>query len=846
MSQPVRFSLVVAASAEARLSGAEAVIERAPAGARVLVVGVTRGASDDLVRRIAARRPATFGLMRLGLTQLAARAAAPWLAARCVAPATALGLDAIAARAVDDARRAAPLDYLEPVAVTPGFARALSGTLRELGGSGVSPEAVGGAPASGPDVARLLRAHDAALARAGAVDRASLFSAAASELTAHPFADIVVVLDVPAEDPATARLLAACAGGAREAVVTVPRHDRRSRAALEQAGGVVVDLPEAGATALDRLRAHLFDRTLTPVEAALDESLHVWSAPGEGRETVEMARRLVDEGRRGVRFDEMAVLLRAPEAYASLLEQACRRAGVPVWFERGTERPDPAGRAWLALMACAAEGLSASRFAEYLSLGQVPRDGPAPEPRAYVTADEDPFGRGDDRGREPGMTAAGAQASGGSGSADDTLRAPWRWERLLVDAAVVGGDPARWTRRLEGLAASLELQAVEAARRDGDPDSPRAAGLRSARAELDRLGAFAVPVVEALAGWPRAALWGDWLERFNALAPLVLRVPDRVQRVFADLRPMAAIGPVALDEVRRVLGERLLNLNVAPADHRYGKVFVGTPEQARGRRFRVVFLPALAERLFPQRPREDPLLLDARREQVSPDLARQDDRLAAERGQLSLAVGAATERLYISYPRIEVGEGRVRVPSLYALEIMRAATGRIPPHENLEAWARATGQASLAWPAPPNPAQAIDEQEHDLAVLRQLLDRPPGEVRGHAHYLLKLNEALRRSVVDRWARGARRWSPNDGLVRVTPLTAPMLAAQRLTVRPFPCPRCNATRRARTSSCWLASSACSRGWIRRRSSRWTRSPAGACSTRCRRGACARSRAAGPCR
>ena len=38
----------------------------------------------------------------------------------------------------------------------------------------------------------------------------------------------------------------------------------------------------------------------------------------------------------------------------------------------GTKVPDPSGRAFLALLACASEGLSARRFSEYLSLGQVP------------------------------------------------------------------------------------------------------------------------------------------------------------------------------------------------------------------------------------------------------------------------------------------------------------------------------------------------------------------------------------------------------------------------------------------------------------------------------------------
>jgi ATP-dependent helicase/DNAse subunit B len=214
-------------------------------------------------------------------------------------------------------------------------------------------------------------------------------------------------------------------------------------------------------------------------------------------------------------------------------------------------------------------------------------------------------------------------------------------------------------------------------------------------------------------------------------------------------------------------------------------VFVGTPDQARGRSFRVVFVPGLAERMFPQKPREDPLLLDALRTEGQTGLPTQRQRLEAERLLLQLAAGAASERLYVSYPRIELAESRARVPSFYALDVMRAVSGLVPDHEWLEDRARAAGNATLAWPAPQAPEQAIDDQEHDLAVLRRLLDEPDRDaVKGHAHYLLKLNECLRRSVIDRWARGEARWSPSDGLTRVSRDTAAVLATQRLTARPY--------------------------------------------------------------
>ena len=42
-----------------------------------------------------------------------------------------------------------------------------------------------------------------------------------------------------------------------------------------------------------------------------------------------------------ISLDEIAVLLRAPQQYLGLLEHACRRAGLPVWFDRGVKRPHP-------------------------------------------------------------------------------------------------------------------------------------------------------------------------------------------------------------------------------------------------------------------------------------------------------------------------------------------------------------------------------------------------------------------------------------------------------------------------------------------------------------------------
>jgi CRISPR/Cas system-associated exonuclease Cas4 (RecB family) len=198
-----------------------------------------------------------------------------------------------------------------------------------------------------------------------------------------------------------------------------------------------------------------------------------------------------------------------------------------------------------------------------------------------------------------------------------------------------------------------------------------------------------------------------------------------------------------------------------------------------------VFIPGLAERMFPRKSSQDPLLLDEVRRRVHAALTTRGDQSRRERLLLHLAVGAATERLYVSYPRLDVAEGRARVPSFYALDVLRGATGTIPGHDAMASAAAQAGDPSLAWPAPRDPKLAIDDQEHDLAVLRQLLDaRDPGSVRGHAQYLLRLNAALRRSVTERWGRGQPRWTQFDGLIRVSERTRPTLERQRLGRRPY--------------------------------------------------------------
>src|SRR5262245_9653747 len=798
----LQMRVVVSSSASVRLDAARQFLAGHPPGSEVVVIGASRGAADDLARDIARRSGATFGVTRFSLTEVAARAAAAGLAGRRRVPGSPAGAEAMAARAVFDAIAAGELAYFGPVASLPGFPKALAGTVHELRLAALTADhlrTVG--DTSIDDLAAFLIRIEEQLANGGVDDRAALFRLAADACRAGQIrwaALPIVFLDVPLDSRAEQEFAAALAARSPAVLATVPEDDAAALGAVRSMGATIaLGQDDAAADSdLASLRRFVFRSDPPPVRTRAGD-VTLFSAPGEGREAVEIVRRILDEAARGVRFDEMAVLLRAPRPYLGLLEHACARGGVPAYFDRGTRRPDPAGRAFVALLACAVEGLSAKRFDEYLSLGQVPS---FREPRDDFAAGsaESPgtalLGVPLDQTDPEQPDAAALDPTAPAIDSDDqaiiagTLRSPWKWEELMVESAVVGGrtradGSARWRRRLDGLAADYRIRIDEL--RKEEPESARIARYERDLANLAHLRHFALPIVDALAEWPDLAVWGEWLARFTALAERTLRRSGRVLQVLADLRPMAAVGPVTLEEARDVLHDRLVTLDWEPPARRYGRVFVGTPHQARGRSFRVVFVPGLAERVVPQRPREDPLLLDDRRRGVDSVLVDQDQRGSAERLLLKIAIGAAGDRLYLSYPRLDVAETRARVPSFYALDVMRAITGRVPDHRVLASEAAEAGGASLAWPAPKDPDRAIDDLEHDLAVLEPLLQmRDPALAKGRAHYMLGLNDALRRSVISRWARGRGVWAPSDGLIRVSPTTEAALAAQRLRQRPY--------------------------------------------------------------
>jgi CRISPR/Cas system-associated exonuclease Cas4 (RecB family) len=787
--------VVSSVSAAARLELASAWL--VATGARgALVVAPSRGSGDELVREATAAGAEFFGVHRTTPSLLALELATPRLAAMGRLPVTTLSLEALAARAASTA--AERLEHLGPVAGYPGFPRVLSRTLNELGGVGVSPADLVEHGPSCRDLVELWTHYVAEMDRArlwegdelALADRMMVWSAAADSLAAgHTLRGLpILFLDVVPTTPSEGELWRQLVAASPEVLATVPGGDPHTatlEAALESAAvslDQALDLEAPGVTRLEALRRQVFSSNTTPTVVEDDGSLEIIAAPGEGREAVEIARRAHELALQGVPFDSMAILLRDPASYLGLVEEALDRAGIPAWFTRGTVRPDPAGRALLTLLHCAAEQLSATRFAEYLSLAQVPR---APAPSGAV---EVPWVEPDGeqlvfktllRAPRGGPAESDAEASGDGAVVAGTLRAPRNWERLLVDAAVVGGHD-RWVRRLAGLRAEFEQRATDLDDGDGGTREHLARQIE----DLDHLERYALPLIARLAALPARASWGAWIHELRGLATVALRDPTRVLGVLTELEPMEKVDEVGLGEVIRVLQERLTILRAEPEGHRYGKLFVATIEEARGRVFDTVFVPGLAEGRFPRRVTEDPLLLDRLRAKLDARLEQRDDRSASERLLLRVAAGAARHRLVVLYPTLDALQGRARVPSFYALDIVRAAEGVLPDSEGLDARARDRSDALMGWPAPSDHELAIDDAEFDISYLQRVLAKATPADRGRARFLLARNPHLARSLRNRYLRWGKKFTGADGIVTPSLPAERALQAERLRERSY--------------------------------------------------------------
>ena len=633
--------IVTSTSAAARLAEARRFLQLQPSSAEVVIVGASRGAADDLARRLAAERGATFGITRFSLTELAARAAAVHLAGARRTPATNTGAEAAAARAVFGAVAAGEVEYFGPVARTPGFPKALARTVHELRLAGVSVADLVDRNRAARDVGHLLERIEEQLRQASTTDRAELFRLAAracDDGQVRWAALPVVLLDVPLDSHAERAFAGALV--ARSPAVLVDRARRRRdgtrgapdlRAARRDRdrgrsrrpgnrSGEPAPLrlharsssprrarrrrpPVLGARARDAKRSRSSGACSTRPRAACRSTR--W--PCFLRDAAAVPR----PARARVRARRRAGLLRSRHAAArsgrARVRRAARRAP-----SKGCRRGASTNTSRSARCRDRGRRRRRSRPAGW-------RDGAASRPRDEVFARlsrRDRRRHPDDRGAADAGTPSRVDSDEEAVVAG-TLRSPWKWEELIVESAVVGGRSRADGKRALAPAARrpggrLPLPHRRAEARRAGVGAHRAlrarpaesvAPARSSRCRSSTRspsGPSGRPGASGSIGsrrWPPARCGGP------------ARVLQTARRSAADGRRRA----------RSRSRRRATSCTIAWSRSTGSRRRAATAACSSARRirraaaaFRVVFVPGLAERVVPQRPREDPLLLDER------------------------------------------------------------------------------------------------------------------------------------------------------------------------------------------------------------------------------------------
>ena len=162
-------------------------------------------------------------------------------------------------------------------------------------------------------------------------------------------------------------------------------------------------------------------------------------------------------------------------------------------------------------------------------------------------------------------------------------------------------------------------------------------------------------------------------------------------------------------------------------------------------------------------------------------------------------------RVYLSYPRLDVSETRARCRrSTRSTSFVPSPAGS-PIIGVLASGCSRGGRRQPGLAGAGDADRAIDDLEHDLAVLKPLLDAADrASVEATAHYMLGLNEALRRSVISRWSRDRREWSTSDGGFESPRARRPRSTPTGCTSARTRCRRCSASRAVPISSCWRRS------------------------------------------
>ena len=347
------------------------------------------------------------------------------------------------------------------------------------------------------------------------------------------------------------------------------------------------------------------------------------NVPGEEQEIREIVRRILAlAGDAGMRFGEIALVIPSVETYGALCREVFDEANVP-YYLRADSR---SGRS------AAAKG----------ARGLLAMLGGAIERRDLVEF----------------LVSLPLRPAGERGGTSDHFAL---WVRKSAEAGLAG--ERGWVKESAALVTRLALTAEKGV-------EERAA--LEAATEVDSLIGT---IVRALESARRESTWRDHATAFATLVRELFPESEDRETVCGAIEGLSALdrtGSSVSFETFSLIAEAVLS-EIGSSVGRFGGdgVNILTFAGARGLSFKAVFIPGLAERIFPTTVRQDPLLADHVRCELNAIsggaifLSTKADRLDEEALLFELARRSARDEIVCSYPRFEEGTGKERIPSSF-------------------------------------------------------------------------------------------------------------------------------------------------------------------------------------
>jgi len=471
----------------------------------------------------------------------------------------------------------------------------------------------------------------------------------------------------------------------------------------------------AGAKCVEIVSREIFRERPKAHPIREDRTVRIIAAPSEAQEVREIAREILRLAREDkIPFHGMAVLLRNFDLYAPLLQETFQNLQIPIHLQGGKPLSrTQAGKSVLLLLDLVSSNFRRGEVMEFLTFAPLAWERFLPE--------------------EPSTS---------------------RWELISREAGVVEGRN-QWKEKLTSWITQQEQPEEE-----GDQTL-----IREAESFFGFLGDF----FTALDRFPRKSSWQEMATATLFLLESYFSASGDREAVADALQSLASLDSLGLEvqvrQFKEILSQTLEEKTLSQGAFQRGGVCVSDLMPARGLSFRAVFIPGLVERSFPASSRQDPLLLDAERQAMNRDLKEKGhvplkrSRIAEEKLLFTLALGAAREKLILSFPRLDPSTGRERIPSFFLLRVGEALSGEAMDYTRLETIPQYQ-RVPLSRLAPEDPAEAVDEGEFDLSQAgKAMRTRDRSEVSYFRRAFPVLNRAVTLAL-RRW--GFKAFTEYDG------------------------------------------------------------------------------------